>query len=458
MTKLCICQMCTCGQHKCPHRPWGIVGKGDPSCTVSEYKNEYRAHDGARRQPIKPDTDYKSPNVPISGETTNKHDYIKHPVDRVALHQPDQYRPPEGEMDTMTSYAKEYVPKHGEKAVAIRQDGVRKEPASFEGNPTYKADYRPWDLTRTNPIKHDGAYVPSSDAFGGDSTYVNDFKRHNQAPRQPIKPDNNSKGSGDPFDDRTGYREDYIRHNLPPKFNRQREEYTLNKVPLDSLTTNKRDYTAKDIEKMRSFKPEGTGYRSDAPFDDGTTNKNDYKKWDVQPIQLRQNNEWKPPLGEMDMSTNYTSEYTQKPQQRVMAVRPASRKRIDAKFEGDTTYGQDFRKWAGDRRGLIKADNEYQTPNVPFEGMSTYKGHYLKHQGGPAASFKPDGLAYRSDAPFDGSTLYRTEFTAKEVEPCPGALVETARAGHVFHSEDDKGHKYYVPVNKTTINTTVYAQ
>jgi hypothetical protein len=310
-------------------------------------------------------------------------------------------------------------------------------------------------LTRTAPIRHDGGYVQSGDPFVGDSTYVNDFKRHNQAPPKPIKPENSALNSGDPFDDRTGYREDYIRHSLPPKFNRQREEYQLNKVPLDSLTTNKRDYTPKDLERMRSFKPEGTGYRSDAPFDDGTTHKGDYKKWDVQPVHQRQNNEWKPPIGEMELNTNYNAEFTHKPPQRVMAIRPASRKRIDAKFEGDTTYGQDFRKWAADRRGAIKAGNEYQTPNVPFEGMSTYKGHYIPHQGGPAHSFKPDGTAYRSDAPFDGSTLYRTEFTPKEVEPCPAALVETPRASHVLISEDERGHKYYAPANQIK---TVYAQ
>jgi hypothetical protein len=88
--------------------------------------------------------------------------------------------------------------------------------------------------------------------------------------------------------------------------------------------------------------------------------------------------------------------------------------------------------------------------------MSTYKGHYIPHQGGPAASFKPDGLAYKSDAPFDGNTLYRTEFTPKEVEPCAAGLVDTGRAGHVFHSEDEKGHKYYVP--SAGNKSTVYAQ
>jgi hypothetical protein len=92
---------------------------------------------------------------------------------------------------------------------------------------------------------------------------------------------------------------------------------------------------------------------------------------------------------------------------------------------------------------MIRADNQYQPSNAPFDGQSTYKGHYIPLQGGPAQSFKPDGLAFRSDAPFDGSTLYRSEFTHKEIEPCPAQLLDTHRSGFVYQTDDEKGHKYY---------------
>lgn len=235
---------------------------------------------------------------------------------------------------------------------------------------------------------------------------------------------------------------------MPAKFERAKNEYTQNKIPLENMTTNRRDFTAKDIEKMKSYKPDGTGYRSDAPFDDGTTHKIDFKKWDVKPISLHKDDAYKQPIGEMDLTTNYTTDFTAKPVARAQQIRPASRKKIDAKFVGDTTYGQDFRKWAGDRAQLAKAGGEYQPTNVPFEGMSTYKGHYVPHSGGPQHSYKPDGGAYRSDAPFDGNTLYRMEFTPKEVEPCPAALADTHRSGHVFVEQDDRGHKFYLPANQ----------
>lgn len=204
---------------------------------------------------------------------------------------------------------------------------------------------------------------------------MNDFKKHSASPTKPIRPDQTALQSIDPFDDRTGYREDYIKHQLPEKYARPRDEYIPNKVPLDGLTTMRRDFTPKGAEKQPSFKPEGTGYRSDAPFDDDTTHKADYKKWDVQPLQARQNAEWQRPMGEMDLNTNYNTEFTPKPTERVQAIRPSERRLIDAKFEGDTTYGQDFRKWPGEKRDLIRNPNEYQPSQAPFDGLSTYKGN-----------------------------------------------------------------------------------
>ena len=283
----------------------------------------------------------------------------------------------------------------------------------------------------------------SGDPFGGASTYVDDYKKYSQAPRAAIKPDNTAYQSSEPFPDKTGYRDDYIRHNLPTKFHKPKDEYSPNKVPLENMTTSKRDFTPKDLEKARSFKPDGAGYRSDAPFDDDTTNKNDYKRWDVKPNFVKRDNDWKPPLGEMETSTNYNREFTNKPAQRAQAIVPAHRQKVDAKFDGDTTYNQDFRKWAGGRPDAAKMGGEYQTPTVPFEGLSTYKGHFNTPGGGPAQSFKPDGMAYKSDAPFDGHTLYRTEFTPKEIEPCPTTLLETKKSNLVFHSEDQHGHKFY---------------
>jgi hypothetical protein len=53
-----------------------------------------------------------------------------------------------------------------------------------------------------------------------------------------------------------------------------------------------------------------------------------------------------------------------------------------------------------------------------------FSGHYIPHEGGPQRSFKPDGTVYKSAAPFDDATMYRTEYTPKEIEPCPAVHLE----------------------------------
>ncbi|CAF0749662.1 unnamed protein product [Didymodactylos carnosus] len=447
MTKLCVCQICTCGHHRCPHRPFGIIGKGDQPCAVTEYRSEFIPRETGMRQSFKPDYSIQSSNVPMDDETTHKHDYIRHALDRQKSFKPDEVYVPMGDFDSLTSYNKEYTGriKGGERARPIRHDGQKLISAPFEGDPTYRSDYRKWEAGRTEPIRHDAGWTAPVDPFRGESTYTTDFLKHNSGVRQPIRPDQGVLQSVEPFDDRTGYRTDYIKHPMQERFQRTREEYIPNKVALDSLTTHRKDFTPKEGDRTRSMKPDQQGYRSDARFDDSTTNKTDFKKWDVQPNQQRKPDEYRAQPGDMDLNTMYNTEYTHKPMQKVNAIRPTERRMIDAKFQADTTYGGDYRKWPGSRPPAIRSQSGYEPPMVPFEGLSTYKGHYIPHQGGPSRSFKPDGSVYASGAPFDDSTMYRVEFTPKSIDPCPAALLETPRSSFVFRHDDPTGHKFYQP-------------
>jgi len=444
MTKQCICQICTCGKHRCPHRPYGVVGKSDQPCAVTEYRSEFVPREGGgMRESFKPEFTLQSSTAPLNDETTNKHDYIKHALDKPRSFKPEQVYVPQGEFDALTSYNKEYTPKGGERAKPIKHEAQKTISVPFEGDPTYKTDYRKWSAPRTEPIRHDGGYMAPSDPFKGESTYTTDYLKHQAAMRQAIRPDQAVMKSQDPFDDRTGYRTDYIRHPQQERFQRTKEEYAPNKTALDSLTTHKKDFTPKEASRTQSMKPNQQGYTSDARFEDATTNKTDFKRWDVKPIQTHKPDEYRAKTGEMDMNTMYNSEFTPKPLAKVNAIRPVERRGVDAKFDANTTYGGDYRKWQGERTQPIRAQSGYEPSNMPFEGMSTYKGHYIPHAGGPQRSFKPDGAVYKSTVPFDDATMYRTEYTQKEVQPCPATLLETPRSNFILHHTEPTGHKFY---------------
>ena len=151
-----------------------------------------------------------------------RNDYIRHPINRIAVRQPDVYVAPAGAMDTTTSYSQEYQNKGGKPAVAIKRDAGHKTTAQFEGNPTYKDDYRQWAMDRAKPIRKDDGYIPSNEKFATDTTYIGDFKGHSQAPRSAIRPDQRAMISSEPFADKTSNREDYIKFALQPLFKKAR--------------------------------------------------------------------------------------------------------------------------------------------------------------------------------------------------------------------------------------------
>ncbi|CAF1421636.1 unnamed protein product [Adineta steineri] len=449
MTKLCICQICTCGKHRCPHRPYGIIGKGDQDCAVTEYRSEFIPRQGGVRESFKPEYNLQLSTARLDDETTHKHDFIQHSLYQQHSYKPHEVYVKQGDFDSATSYNTEYTPKGGERAQMIRHEDHRSAQLPFEGNPTYRSDYRKWESGRTEAIRHDGGYIPPTAPFGGESTYTTDFLKHQGAMRQAIRPDQSILASHDPFDDRTGYRSDYIQHPQQERFQRIRDEYVPNQASLDSLTTHRRDFTPKDADRTRSMKPDQQGFRSDARFDDTTTNKTDYKPWEVHPIQTHRPDVYRGVNGEMDLNTMYNSEFTPKSFSKVAAIRPIERRGTDAKFEGNTTYLGDYKQWPEGRQAAIRGQNGYIPPSAPFEGMSTYRGHYIQHDGEMQRSFKPDGLAYRSTAPFDDTTMYKTEYTKKEIEPCPATFLETPRSNFVLHHVEPTGHKFYESQNGT---------
>ena len=56
------------------------------------------------REPFKPRQEAHTTNGPISDETTHKHDYIPHPMERPTRHQAAEWVQPPGNIDFQSSY------------------------------------------------------------------------------------------------------------------------------------------------------------------------------------------------------------------------------------------------------------------------------------------------------------------------------------------------------------------
>lgn len=70
--------------------------------------------------------------------------------------QPDEYIKPEGNIDSMTSYKKEYTPKDVAPAKPIKRNDGRRVQGKFEGDPTYRCKY---NLRSWSPLQADHVHV-----------------------------------------------------------------------------------------------------------------------------------------------------------------------------------------------------------------------------------------------------------------------------------------------------------
>ncbi|WAR00691.1 SAXO1-like protein [Mya arenaria] len=436
MTKRCICQICTCGRHKCPHNPTNHLSQGDGPCRLTEYTNVYKAHPLGARENFKPN------QQPMHGgefmdKTTQRTDYKPHPLERPFVHKHEDYVKPPGDMENMTSYKQEYKSMHPQhKPLGMKARGNCQ--LDLRGN----QHTNKWDGTRVQAYGQQAAWEPPKSKFEGQTTFQTDYRSKEIGPRHSFKPNEGAKMSDTPFEDRTSHRDAYIQHAMPARFQREREHYKPPQVGFEGLSTQKRDYKGAVGQPTHSFKPEGRAFQSEAPFDDDTTNRVDYKRWPMERPFVHAHDQYQKPAGEMDMNTTHNQTYREMPIERVVAMRPNSMKQASAPFDGTTNYNSDFRKWNGERAQMTKQP-AYMPNNAPFEGNSTYKGHYVPQPMQAVHSFRPDNNAFRSDAQFDDHTMYRQDYTPKPIQLCEAAVIDQPTSRFRFSELDTRGHRMY---------------
>lgn len=415
MTKLCICQICNCGRHRCPHSPQKVISKSDQPCALTEYARKYIPHPLEMRQSMKPNEKPRGGEGPMEDKTTHRLDYIKHPFEKPYVRPSESYVQPEGNIDDLTNYNKDYTKKPISITKPIRRDLGRKEPGKFNGEPTYKSDYRKFSAELTKPIIRDQGYRPNSQPFKGQSNYTDDYIKYNVPPRQSMKPADKPNISEEPFTKDTGYRSDYTNKPIPPREVREKPAYKETKAPLDSITNYKSDYVPKDFQMTQSCKPDPRAYESSAPLNDETTQRVDYTAKPYSKPMVRQPDVYTTPEGTFDFNTTHNRDYTPKAITKTQLRRPEPRKSEPGKFDDGTNYKKDFRQWPLSQRPEYKNKGEYVPNDSRFEGLPTYTSDYIKYNEAPRQSMKPAANANLSDEPFANTTEYREDFTKKPI-------------------------------------------
>ena len=178
---------------------------------MTTFNRDYTTKNGLKTESCRPNAQAYQSDAPLDDLTTFKNDYRKWNGERPYVHQPDQYKRPEGEIDLNTTNKLQFKPHPMQKVAMVKPgDGRVMFPGEFSGTTNYKSDFKPWAQTREQPKAREG-WVPSNIPFEGTATYKSHYTRHNQAPPRSMKPAASALGSEAPFEDATMYRTEFIK-------------------------------------------------------------------------------------------------------------------------------------------------------------------------------------------------------------------------------------------------------
>ncbi|MEE6503276.1 hypothetical protein FKM82_004786 [Ascaphus truei] len=453
MKRKCICEICTCGRHHCPHMPTSLSDKTWGPCVITEYVDKYPQYDNVQpRHSMKPKHEYKGHGGRMEGITTFRSDYIPYDVITRPVPRHQEYQPKPGQIELGTTYNRDYNPYKIQPVVPARPvDGRKINTGKFDTNPTYKDDYIPWGIQKRELAKQDHSYQPPTVKFGNATTFQDAYFPKGLVPRESCKPPGIAKLSEIPFDGVTSHRISYVPYNVEPRFARLKQEYKPSSQPFDDLTTHRLNFKGTLGELTKSFKPAHGKIGSGARFEGSTEFQDRYLPWSLGLPHVHKSHEYIPPTTRMELDTTTHLDYVPHKQLPVAPILPVSHgRRSNMPFQGNTTMKDDFRAWETGRPEMIRKEHQIPNPTGPFDGLTTFKSHYLPHEVNLTQSCKPPNIVLHSSIPFEGGTLYRADYTPKKNEICPA--IYPCPPGYAFENTDQRGHKMFRKILTPEIN------
>ncbi|XP_048583256.1 LOW QUALITY PROTEIN: stabilizer of axonemal microtubules 1 [Nematostella vectensis] len=283
MTKKCICQICSCGRHRCPHGssdPNRVINKErEDKCSVTEYKGNYHRK-SAQRGPFHRPRDLLHPEGDIPDNTTSKTSYITHEVSPPKKKEPEKYVPNPNRFVTVSENKDHY---RGSRAPPARMNPylkgitMRVPSAQIQYMSTSHGDYRTWKPEPLEKISRSKTYAPPEQPFNETSIHRQDFMRFNQPPRPTARQPDKIRMSGS-MDKTTTNLTYFTPKRSPPKMEKKRDEYVAPEQPFSSTSIFKTDYQDfRNAPKAAMYRPISDLFATDKPMQRETTKNADFQ-------------------------------------------------------------------------------------------------------------------------------------------------------------------------------------
>ncbi|NWZ32374.1 SAXO1 protein, partial [Asarcornis scutulata] len=166
-----------------------------------------------------------------------------------------------------------------------------------------------------------------------------------------------------------------------------------------------------------SFKPKNEYKMAQIPVEGISTTKRDYIAHEVLPLKLKEPEKHVKSDESMDLTSTYRQDYNPHPICQVLPCLPREMRDISrAKMDTKSTYEDDYVLWNEPKTEMIRPDDGYHPSEAKFDHRTVVQDDYLYR--GPVAtqSFKPLNLNQRSKDPFESMTNYRVNYVPHPLE------------------------------------------
>ncbi|NXE27713.1 SAXO1 protein, partial [Ardeotis kori] len=272
------------------------------------------------------------------------------------------------------------------------------------------------------------------------SEYMVKYPLHPFAvPRHSMKPKEAYKMLQLPMEGISTTKRDYVAHPVLPQIRKRPEKHVKSDKSMDLTSTYKKDYNFFPVLQVPPCIPRTTQHIPSGKMNTTTTYKDDYVLWDEPKTEMiRPNNRFRPSEEKFDYRTIVQDDYLYRGPVATKSFKPLNLvRKTKTPFENVTNYRVNYVPHPPQKRYVHKTE-KYKVNEDPFDGLTTHKISYKGMPGQPAKLAKPYQPKLGPDLPFSSSTEFQEKY-----QPWPRLPIFTK-----------KRDVYLPPLEKMDLHTT----
>ncbi|XP_023239444.1 uncharacterized protein LOC111638044 [Centruroides sculpturatus] len=399
----CICQLCTCGNHRCIHFP---VGNDISTTCPNGVDDEDQLKSKRKQWEVSPEHVQK---IYKSYQVNEKENMTNHSMKLQDTAITKQLKG-NGENTRKPLHASNI--KEGDQFQTYKRE--RKEILKLDGKMEYtihKNDMAEKQIEKYEQ-KRPTTTLKTEGQIQSQSIYQKEYKSTTEKPNNTTgtkKAQNEvlKKRNGTQYETTTNI--DYPAKKIEiQKHTRPKTSYRQ-EGSMDLKTTTQQSFKVPPIEKTQRIRPQQNLTSEQTPFIDDTTTKSEYKQWNITRTDIRKPKENLRQEGEMDFSTTAQADFVPKEAERARGQRPPTTSKYEGDMDLTTTAQSDF---VGKQTERVRGQRPMTTSK--YEGdmdlTTTTQQSFQVLPMEKTKSFKPEQQLIQDQSPFIDDTTTKSEY------------------------------------------------